>query len=166
MIFPDKAVVYRHAGITDDLVGDAERISLCGPAEIVDSLRPILFAARVELVDRNHLARLRISQQIIVLEAPPGCRVAAESLALVVGIEAAARFHIDDSDFENIARLGTAHRDGAGANMDAEPFSATAPVDRGIYRTGAAAGDLLFVLGPHVHPFGARVPLDHAVLIL
>ena len=84
----------------------------------------------------------------------------------MVRVEAAARLYIDDTDFENVARLGAAHRDGAGADMDAEPFSGTAPVDRGVHRTGAAAVDVLFVLGPQVHAFGAGIPFDHPVVIV
>ena len=81
VVLLDRGMIDRHAGIVDGRVHDAERIGLRHPAEIVDGLRPVAFAGGVDLVDRDHLARLRLGQQVVVVKAPPGGRVAAEGLA-------------------------------------------------------------------------------------
>ena len=116
-------MVDRHARIVDDLVHDAEGIGLRDPAEIVDRLRPIALAAGVDFIDRADLARLRFGEQIAVVETPPRCGVAAERLAGVSGIGTRPRLHVDDADFENVARLGAADIDRSGADMDAEAFA-------------------------------------------
>ena len=116
-------MVDRHARIVDDLVHDAEGIGLRHPTEIVDRLRPIALAAGIDFVDRADLARLRLGEQIAVVETPPRCRVAAERLAGVSGIGTRPRLHVDDADFENVARLGAADIDRSGADMDAEAFA-------------------------------------------
>src|SRR5947208_2136186 len=83
----------------------------------VDRTSPVAAACRVELIDGDHLARLRLGQQIVVLEAPPSGGVAAESSARESRIPATARLHIHDPHREHVARLGIAHQDRAGAYM-------------------------------------------------
>ena len=166
VVFLDQAVVDRHARIIDDLVDDAERVLLRDPAIIVDRLRPIFFAAGVELVDRDDLARLRLGQQIVVLEAPPRRSIAAKGLALVIGVERAARPDVDNADFEDVAGFGAADRDRTGADVHAKAFAGAAPKDRRVHRPGAAAVDVLFVLRPQKHAFGAGVAFDHALVIV
>ena len=67
-----------HARIVDDFVDDAERIGLRRPAEIIDRLRPVALPAGIDFVDRADLARLRLGNQVVVLEAPPCRRIASE----------------------------------------------------------------------------------------
>ncbi len=86
LVLLNRAVVHRHARIIDDLMDDTIRISLRYPAIVVDRLRPVAGARGVDLVDGDHLSRLRIIHQILVMEAPPGGGIAAEGLTLVVGI--------------------------------------------------------------------------------
>ena len=166
VIFLDQAVVDRHPGVIDDLVSDPERIGLGDPLKIVDRHRPVFVAAGIEFVDRDHLARFWVGQQVIVLEAPPSRCVAAEGLALVGGVETAARLHIDDAHLENITGLSAAYCDGTGADMDAKPFARPPPVDRGVHGTGAAAVHVFFILGPQEHALGARVAFDHPLIVV
>src|SRR4051794_11374884 len=56
----DRGVVDRHAGIIDDLVHDTERIGLRRPAEVIQRLGEVALTRRVDLVDRNHFALLRL----------------------------------------------------------------------------------------------------------
>ena len=156
-------MVDRHARIIDDLVHDAERISLRHPAEIVDRLRPVALPAGVDFVDRANLARLRLGEQILVVEAPPGRRVAAERFARVGRIGARPRLHVHDADFEDVARFGAADIDRTGADVDAEAFAGAAAEQLAVDRAGAAAIDALLVLGPQVDAFDARIALDHAL---
>src|SRR5262249_8904134 len=78
VVFLDARVINRHARIIDSLVDDAERIGLWCPAEIVDSLSPISLTTGVDFIDRADLAWLRFRNQILILEAPPRRRIAAE----------------------------------------------------------------------------------------
>jgi hypothetical protein len=93
------------------------------PAEIVDRLRPVALPAGVDLIDRANLARLGLGEEVVVVEAPPGRRVAAERFAGISRVAARSRLHVDDADFENVARLGAADVDGSSADMDAEAFA-------------------------------------------
>src|SRR4051794_18598141 len=81
VVLGDLAVVDRDAGIVDRLVDDAEGIGLWRPAEIIGGLRPISLPGCINLVDRHHLARLRLGQKILVVESPPGGGIAAKRFA-------------------------------------------------------------------------------------
>src|SRR5262245_66100670 len=81
-------VVHGHARLVDDLVHNAEGIRLRRPLEVVDRLRPVALTGRVDLVDRDHLAWLRIGEQILVVKAPPGGRVTAEALTFELWVRA------------------------------------------------------------------------------
>ena len=142
------------------------RIGLRRPAEIVDRLRPVALAAGVDFVDRADLARLRVGDQIVVVEAPPRRRVAAERLAGVGRIGARPRLHVHDANFEDVARLGAADIDRTGADVHAEAFACAAPEELAVDRPGAAAIDALLVLGPQKDALGARIALDHALGIV
>jgi hypothetical protein len=48
----------------------------------------------------------------------------------------------------------------------AKAFAGAAPKDRRVHRSGAAAVDVLFVLCPQKHAFGAGVALYHALIIV
>jgi hypothetical protein len=67
-----------------DHVGDAEGIDLRRLAAIVHRLRPILLTAGIDLVNRNDFAWFlaRSADHCLVLETPPGGRVAAKGFAL------------------------------------------------------------------------------------
>src|SRR5262249_9316253 len=116
-------MVHWHAGIIDGLVDDAKRIGLRHPTEIVYSVRPVLLSAAVNFIDRAHLARFRLSKQIIVVKAPPSRRVAAERLARIRRISAGPRLYIHDTDFDDVTRLGAANKDWTGQDMHAEAFA-------------------------------------------
>ena len=155
-------MIDRHARVVDDLVDDAERVLLRRPAEIVDGPRPTGRAGGVDLVDRDHLARLRLLQQILVVEAPPGGGVAAEAFAGVLRIGAGPRRDVEDAHLEHVAGLGAAHRDWAGADVHAEALPGAAAEQRGVHRTGAAPVDVLLAAVPVVHALRTRIALDHA----
>ena len=123
-------------------------------------------AVVVEFVDRDDLARLRFGNQVVVVEAPPGRRIAAEGAAGKGGIAAGARLHIEDPHLEHIARLGAVDINRAGANMHAEPFAGTAPMDRCVERPGAAPVDILRVLRPVEDALRAGVARDHAGMVV
>src|SRR6516164_3240184 len=101
-----------------------ERIGLRYPAVIVDRTRPVALPRGVDLINRDDLARLWLGKQIIVLEAPPGGRIAAKSAPLERSIAAGAGPHL-----EHVARLSVPHKDGAGTDVNAEPLASPAPVD-------------------------------------
>src|SRR5258708_3978905 len=104
-----------------------------------------------------------IGGKFLVVEAPPCRGVAAERLAGIGRIGARPRLHVDDADFENVARLGAADIDRPGADMYAETFAGTSAEQLAVDRAGAAAVDALLLLGPQEHTFGARIALDHAL---
>ena len=93
------------------------------------------------------------------MEAPPGGGVAAERLALLLGIRRRPELGVDDADFQHVARLGAADIDGAGADVDAE--TAAAADLRVVDVAGAAAGHLLLLLGPVEDAFRAGIALHH-----
>ena len=90
------------------------------------------------------------------MEAPPGGRVAAERFSGVGWISAWPRLHVHDADFEDVARFGAADIDRSGADMDAKAFAGAAAQELAVDRSGAAAVDALFLLGPEVDAFDAR----------
>ena len=157
------AVIDGHARIVDDLVHDAGRIGLRRPAVVVHGSRPVLLAGRVDLVDRDDLARLRLGEQLLVVEAPPGGGVAPEALALVRGIGAGPRAHVDDAHLEDVARLGAAHGHRPRAHVDAEAFAGAAAEQRRLHRTGAATIDTLALAVPVKDALGAGITLHHAL---
>ena len=163
VVLLDRAVVDRNAGIVDGLVDHAERIGLRRPLEIVERLGPVALAGGVDLVDRDHLARLGLGQQLLVVEAPPGRGVAAEGLAGIAGIGRRPGLHVHDAHFEDVAGLGIPDEDRTGADMDAEALARAAAQQLAVDRTGAAPVHALLVLGPQEHAFRTRVALDHAL---
>ena len=74
----DRCVVDRNARIVDGLVHHAEGIGLRRPLKIVNRLRPVALSGRIDLIDGDDFTRLRIGDQLLVMEAPPGGRVAAK----------------------------------------------------------------------------------------
>src|SRR4029078_9089229 len=96
MVLLNDRMVDRHAGVVDGLVHDTKWVGLRHPAEVIDRTRPVLLSAAVDFVDRAHLARLRFSEQIIVMKAPPRGSVAAKRLARISRIRTRPRLHIHD----------------------------------------------------------------------
>ncbi len=166
MVLLHGLVVDRHAGIVDRLVDHAERVGLRRPAEIVDRLGPVALSGGVDLVDGADLARLRLGDELLVVESPPRRRVAAERLAGIGRIGARPRLHVHDANFENVAGLGAADQYRAGADVHAEALAGTAAEQLAIDRAGAAAVDALLVPGPEKHAFGAGIALHHALGIV
>ena len=166
MVFLDQQMVDRHSGVVDRAVNDSERVGLRHPAVVIYGARPVAAAGSIDLVDRDDLARLRLGQQIVVLEAPPSRRIAAEGASGEGGIPGAARTHIDDSDFEDVARLGTADMNGAGAEMDAKSLACAPPVEGSVERPSAAPVDVLRLLRPMEDALGSRIARNHALMIV
>src|SRR5258707_223538 len=166
VVFRNEAVIDRNPWIVDGVVPDAKGIGLRRPAEVIDCLRPVPISSGIELVDRDHLTRLRLGQQILVVEAPPGGRIAAEGLAFIGWIAAFARLHVEDPDLDDIARRGSANRNRTGTDVNAEPFSGPAAMDRRIHRPGAAPVNILAVPGPVKHALRAGIALDHPRMII
>jgi hypothetical protein len=81
VVLLDGRMVDMHARIVDDLVDDPVRICLRRPAEVVDRLRSVALPAGIDFVNRADLAWFRVGDQVLVLEAPPRRRIAAERLA-------------------------------------------------------------------------------------
>ena len=163
VVLLDRGVIDVNTGIVDGLVHDAGRIGLRSPLEIVDCFRPIAFACRVDLVDRDHFARLRLGEQVLVVKAPPCGGVAAESLSGILRIGARPRRDVDDAQLDHVALLGAAHIDRTGADVHAKSLTGATPEQRGIHGSGAASIDALLLLGPQEHAFEARVALHHAL---
>ena len=163
MVLLDGAVVDRDTWIVDGLVHHAERIRLRRPLKIVDRLCPVALSGRIDLVDGDDLARLRLGHQLLVVEAPPRRRVAAECLSGMGGVRARARLHVHDPQFDHVAGLGVAHVDRTGADVHAESLAGAAPQQLAVDRTGAAPVHALLVLGPEVDALGAGIALDHAL---
>ena len=161
MVFLDRGVIHRDAGIIDGLVHHAEWVGLRRPLEIVDGIRPVALAGRVDLVDGYDLARLRLRHQLLVMEAPPRGRVAAERLSRMGGVRTGARLDVHDPQLDDVAGLGAAHIDRAGADVHTEALAGAAPQQLAVDRTGAAPVHAFLVLGPQVDALGAGVTLDH-----
>src|SRR3954463_9970296 len=81
VVLLDRAVVDRDTGIVDGLVPHAERIGLRRPLKIVDRLRPVSPSGGADLGDGDYTRPLRLGHQLLVVEAPPRARVAAECLS-------------------------------------------------------------------------------------
>jgi hypothetical protein len=69
-----------NARIVDGFVHYARGIGLRGPREIINGFCPVAFASGIDLVDRDHFARLRLGEQVFIVKPPPCGRVAAKSL--------------------------------------------------------------------------------------
>ena len=155
VVFLDGRVVDRHARIVDDLVGDAVGVGLRGPAEIIDRLRPVALSTGIDLVDRADLARLRLGDQVAVLEAPPRRGVAAERSARVGRVGAGAGLHVHDAHLEDVAGLGAADVDRARADVHAKAFAGAASQKLAVDRSGAAAVHALLLSLVHKNTLSA-----------
>src|SRR5260370_31120086 len=96
-------------------------------------------------------------------EAPPCRRVAAECLTGIGRIGAGPRLHVNDADFENVARFGAADINGPGADVHAEAFAGASAEELAVGRSGAATVDALLLFSPQEYAFCARIALDHAL---
>src|SRR5947208_1629075 len=86
VVLLDRGVIDWNARIVDDFVHYAGRVGLRSPSEIIHGFRPVAFAGGVDLVDRDHFARVRLGEQVLIVKAPPCGRVAAESLSGIFGL--------------------------------------------------------------------------------
>ncbi len=160
----DPRVVHAHARIVDHRMHDAVRIGLRRPDIVVDGLGEGL-AGCVQFEDRHHFARLRLLDQVVILKSPGRGDVRAEAAPGVAGVASRAGAHIQDSHFQHVAGFGTLDGDGAGQQMDAQPFTGAAH-EGSLRRTRAAAGDRFVLARPVVDAFGPRVVRDHAVVVV
>ena len=166
MVLLDGAVVNRDPRIVDGFVYHAKRIGLRRPLEVIDRLRPVSLPAGVDLIDGDHFARLRLGDQFLVVEPPPGGRIAAERLARMGRVGAGPRLDVHDSHFEYVAQLGAAHIDWTGADMHAEALAGATAQQLTVHRTCAASIHAFLVLRPQVHAFGAGIAFDHPLGIV
>ena len=121
----DRGVIDAHAGIIDRRMDDAVGIGLRRPDVIVDGLCERL-ARRVEFEDRDDLARLRLLDQVVIVEAPARRDVGAEAAAGVAGVAARPRPHVEDAHLQDVAGLGALDRHRAGEQMHADAFAGAA----------------------------------------
>jgi hypothetical protein len=143
---------------------DAVRIGLRRPDVVVDRLGERL-ARGIELEDRDHLARLRLLDQVVIVKAPRGRDVGTEAAAGMAGIAARARPDVEDTDLQDIAGLGVLDRHRTGQKMNADAFAGAA-LERTFDRPRAAA-DYRFVLpGPVKDALGAGIVGDHPLIIV
>src|SRR5262245_61097610 len=148
-------MVDRKPRIINRWMQHARWVALRRPAKIVHSVR--MFALPVDLVDRDDLARLWLGQQVVVMKAPPGRRVAAECATEEPGICAGAQPDVENTKLDHIARLSVCDRDRPGAQVDAEPFAGATPENRCIHWAGAAPIDILSLPGPVEDAFSAGI---------
>src|SRR5258707_815173 len=127
MVLLDRGVIDRNARIVDGFVHYAGRVGLRSPSEIIHGFRPVAFAGGVDLVDRDHFARLRLSEQVLIVKAPPCGRVAAESLSGILRIGARPGCDVDNAQLDHVTLLGAAYVDRAGADVHAEALAAATP---------------------------------------
>src|SRR5438552_16758002 len=118
-------------------MNDAVRIVLRRPDIIVDGLGERL-ARGVELEYGDDLARLRLLDQVVVMEAPVRGDVGAEAFAGVAGAAARPRPDVEDAHFKDIAGLRVFDRDRPSQQMHAEAFARSAN-ERAFGGAGAAA---------------------------
>src|SRR6516165_5819113 len=156
-------MIDRNTRIVDGLVDDAEWISLWRPAVVVDRLCPVALPAGIDLIDRTDFSRFRFRQQLLVVEAPPRRRIAAERLAGVRGIGTGTRFHIDDADLKNVTWLGPADIHWSRADVHTKTFARAAAEQFAIYWPCAPAVDAFLFFGPSENAFRARIAFDHAL---
>src|SRR5262249_23687875 len=77
------AVVHRHTRIVDQRMYHTKRVCLWHPAEIIERLGPDALAGGIHFIDGDDLTRLGILEQVVVMKAPPGRRIAPKALALI-----------------------------------------------------------------------------------
>ena len=98
--------------------------------------------------------------------APPGGGVAAEGAAGELRQGGRSWLDVENADLEDVARLGAADEDRAGADMDAEPLAGAASEERSVHRPGAAAVDILALPRPQEDVLGAGIARDHALVVV
>ena len=157
-------MVDRHPGIVDRRMHDAVGVGLWGPDVVVDRAREG-FARRIEFEDRDDLARFRLLDQIVIVEAPGRRDIGPEAAARVAGVAARTRSHVEDAHFQDIAGLGILDRHRAGQEVDPDPF-ARAFEKRSLGRPGTSALHGLVLSRPGKDAFGPGVSRDHAVPIV
>ena len=159
----DELRVDPDARVVDRRVNDSIRICLRRPDIVVDSLGERL-ARRIELVDRDDLARLRLLNQVLVVEPPVCRRVRAEAAARVARAAAWARADVEDAHFEDVAGLCVFDRDRAGEQVHADSL-AGAPLESDDW-AGAAPVHGFFLARPVEDRLGAGIVLDHPLVIV
>src|SRR5882724_11444972 len=104
---------------------DAVRISLRRPDVVVDRLRKRL-ARGVEFEDGDDLARLRLLDQVVIVEAPVGGGIGAKAFSGMAGVTGWPWPHVENAHFEYVTRLGVFDRDRPSQQMHADAFAGAA----------------------------------------
>ena len=159
----DAARRYRHAGIVVGAMGDAEWIGLGLPAIGIESACVRLGRIVEYLVDRHHLARLRIGEEFVVVIAPPRGHAAAEDATGIFRGLARTRHNVENAHFQHVAGLRVPDCDGSRADVHAKSFAGAAAKHRRIHRPCPAAVDRLAIARPAKDVFRRSVTRDHAL---
>jgi hypothetical protein len=75
VVLLDSTVVNRDPRVVDGLVRHAERISLRRPSQVINRLGRVSLSTGVDHIDSDHFARLRLGDQFLLVETPPGGRI-------------------------------------------------------------------------------------------
>ena len=163
MVLLHVLVVDNEARIVINLVDNSIGIDERHPPVVIDWARPVSIGGRVQFIDCDDLARLRVLDKVMVLITPPSSDVGAESLSLVLRVCTRAGVHIENADFQDISRFCPVDQNGPRQDVDAS--TATSPIWR-IHRPGPTPVYLLLILGPVVDALGTGIPLDHPVIVV
>src|SRR5260370_23074434 len=97
-------MVDAHPRVVDCGMQNAERIALRRPTEVVGRARVIAaMVLAVDLVNRHDLARLGLSQELLVMKAPPAGGVTAASAAGDAGVGAGTAPHVENTQLDPAA---------------------------------------------------------------
>src|ERR1700722_6325343 len=120
--FLDAARLNRYAGIIIGVMGHAERIGLRLPAIRVKPARMRPGRIVEDLVDRHHLARLRLGNELVIVIAPPRRHAGAEYPPGIFRALARTRHDVANTHLKYVAGLGIPDGDRPGADVHPEPF--------------------------------------------
>src|ERR1700738_3486510 len=162
--FADGRVIDPHARIIDRGMHDAIWIGLGSPYIIIDCFRKRL-ARGVEFEDRDDLARLRLLDEVVVVEAPIRRGVGTKAAAGVAGVTTGARPDVQDDDLQYVAGLCILDSNWPSQQMNADAFARPSN-KRPLGRTGATANDRLMLAGPMENAFRTRIIGDDALVIV
>src|SRR5262249_29028144 len=127
---------------------------------------PITLTGGIHLIDRDDFARLRFLQHVVVMKAPPGRRIAPETLAFIRGVRAWSWLHVQDTHLEDVARPVTCDRHRSRADMYSSPLTSGASEQRGIDWPGAAPVHSLSGFVPVIDALDARITFDHTLVVI
>src|SRR5262249_158403 len=105
------AVVHRDTRIVDHRMHYTKRVRLWHPAKIIERPGPVALASGIHFIDGDDLTQLGLLEQVVVMKAPPGSRIAPEALALVGWVGTRSQLHVQDMHGKNVTRFGILYGD-------------------------------------------------------